>query len=771
LVVAAAACGDHKHTRDDGDPVVTAPPADAAAVAVVRPPDAAVHAVPVDAAIPARVEHPAFDLVANRHAAHRRVLGDLVLDAGDVGFARYTRFGLPTPRWKLGRTVAGARAAIADRYASLEVPLTVDQAASVRRLTASVHGEAGQLLQLVVNGKLASKQATVKLAAGWQTITVPIDDGRVVVGENQLALQTTGGNQDVAVQWLRLGGAHADGAVDPADDPRAAASFDADHDALELASGASLTWYLTIPDGANLVADPLAAGCRIDVQARADDDSFAGGLLSGGDAQRVAGGDGTVVRVDLSAMAGRVVRLVLAGRDCPRARLVHPRITLIGPAATPLAAAAPPRFVVLWVMDALRADRIPLFHPGARARTPNLDELAKTSAVFRQYYVQGNESQVSHSSMWTGLYPAVHGVRDNDLSPGGTWKLDKRFDTIASQLLAAGYYTTGVTGNGFVTEDSGYARGFKRYRDLMREGDNPVILGQVIVDAALAQLDAHRSAPAYLFLGTIDNHSPWIARKPWIDVYSPPPYNGPFQDYGTAEDLGLSATSMGCSKIPPAADIERLRAIYDSAISYDDQQLGRFVDKLKQWGIWDDTMLLVTADHGDELFEDGRCGHGGSLRDSLEWVPLVVHDPSRFPGGTVVEEGAEAVDLLPTILAAIGSAAPAAVQGSALEPVAQGVGKGWSRPSYASMFELAHAMRIGRWKLRVGYGNPPVVNDLVEDPDEQKDVAAAHPIERRMLTDNLGLFLALRKQWTKSTWGVTTDVTAEGAAAMDAAAP
>ncbi len=456
-------------------------------------------------------------------------------------------------------------------------------------------------------------------------------------------------------------------------------------------------------------------------------------------------------------------------RDCPRTRLVHPRITVIGPAAAPLPAAAPPRYVVLWVMDALRADHIPIFTPGARTQVPNLDELAKTSTIFRQYYVQGNESQVSHSSMWTGLYPAVHNVRDNDMSPnGGTWMLDKKFDLIATKLADAGYFTTGVTGNGFVNEDSGYARGFKQYKNLMRDGALGVLIyGQTIVDQALAQLDAHRSGPAYLFLGTIDNHFPWVARKPWIDTYSPAPYNGPFTEYGTADALGLSSVSMGCSKIPPPVDVERLRAIYDSAISYDDAQVGRMVAKLKAWGIWDDTLFIVTADHGDELFEDGRCGHGGSLRESLERVPLLVHDPSRFPAGTIVDEGAEGVDLFPSILSALGSAAPPAVQGDALEPLAQGIGRGWVRPSYASMYEQAHAMRIGRWKIRVGYGNPPVVNDEVDDPDEQKDVTAARPVERRMLTDNLGLFLALRKVWHKSTWGVTTSVSAAGAAALD----
>jgi len=306
---------------------------------------------------------------------------------------------------------------------------------------------------------------------------------------------------------------------------------------------------------------------------------------------------------------------------------------------------------------------------------------------------------------------------------------------------------------------------------MMRETgiENNTIYGQTIVDAALGQLDKHRDGPTYLFMGTIDTHGPWIARKPWINIYSPGPYHGPFQEFGTAKDLGFKPGSMGCSIIPPKEDVERLRAIYDSAVSYHDNQVGRLVAKLKSWGIWDQTMLIITADHGEELFEDQRCGHGGSLRDSLVRVPLLIHDPSRFPAGTIVDEGAEGVDLLPSMLDALGKPLFPAAQGDALEPLAQGVGRGWARPSYASMYEYAHVMRIGRWKARVGRSGVPLLGDMVDDPGETKDATASHPVERRMLTDALGLFMALRAKWHKNTWGVVNAMTAEGAAALDEA--
>ena len=758
--LAVCACGNRKE----------AAPADAtvrARDAVTPAPADAVAQVFDAAPAPGRVEHPVFDLVDNRHGAHRMVAGDLVLDASGVAFARYLRFGVPVRRWKLGQTVDGQRVAIPDKIALLELPLTVEQARTSTQLALRVYASTDMTIELKVNGRKASKDPRVDLAPGWQTIALAIDSGRFVVGENQLVLERrtikakadakgkkTKAADVLGVQWLRLGDPR------PLDDtdPRAAAVFDAAAHAIALDKDATLTWFVALPDGAHLVSD-VSAGCSIEVRARPSADAFAGGALSG-----------AASRVDLTAMGGKVVALSFTARDCARATLTSPRITLQGPAPELLAKAPPPRYIVLWVMDALRADRVPTFTPGARAQTPNFDELAKTSAVFRQYYVQGNESQTSHSSVWTGVYPAVHNVRMAGV--GGVWAIDKDLDVIANTLSTDGnMMTTAVTGNGFVNADGGYARGFKEFRNMMREKGviNGVLYGATIVDAALAQLDRARTDPTYLFLGTIDTHGPWIARKPWIDTYSPGPYHGPFKEFGTAKDLGFKPGSMGCSIIPPPADIERLRAIYDSAISYQDQQLGRFVEQLRTWGIWDETMLIVTADHGEEFFEDRRCGHGGSLRDTLIRVPLLVHDPSRFPGGTIVDEGAEGVDIFPTIADAMGLSAPAQIQGHSLAPLAQGRGRNWASPSYTSMYEYAHAMRIGRWKIRVPKSGVPIVSDMIDDPMEMKELSAERPVERRMLTDNMGLFLALRTQWKKAAWGVVTNVTPDGANALDEA--
>ncbi|MBZ0231621.1 MAG: sulfatase, partial [Deltaproteobacteria bacterium] len=433
-------------------------------------------------------------------------------------------------------------------------------------------------------------------------------------------------------------------------------------------------------------------------------------------------------------------------------------ITVPGGALIAAPSGPPPRYVIVWVMDALRADRVRPFTPGARAEVPNFEKLAATGAVFRQFYVGGNESQTSHATVWTGTYPAVHNVRLAGV--GGNWRIPRELTVLGEMVREAGLAPIGVTGNGFVTEGGGYARGFAEFRNMMREKGvvNGVLYGADVVKAALARLDARKAEPALLFLGTVDTHGPWIARQPWIEQYDgPKPYTGPFQKHGTMKELGIKRGEMGCSKVPPARDIERLRAIYDSAVSYHDERLGDLVAGLQRMGIYEQTMIVITADHGEELFEDGRCGHGGSLRETLVRVPLLVHYPARV-ASAIVEEGAEGVDVMPTILDALGSPIPDALQGESLVPRAAGANRGWPRPSYASQYEYAHAMRVARWKIKVGKRGVPVVIDMVADPDERKDVGKELHAARRLTTDALGLFLATRARWNKRTMGVVTNL-------------
>src|SRR6185503_2958735 len=132
----------------------------------------------------------------------------------------------------------------------------------------------------------------------------------------------------------------------------------------------------------------------------------------------------------------------LAAVGCARARAAVRGGAVVVPGGAPLRASGPaPRHVILWIMDTLRADRIRPIAPGARPEVPALERLAAEGAVFRQAYVQGNESQTSHASIWTSLYPAAHGVRTAGV--GGTYRLAGRFDTVPQVARRAGLRAIG----------------------------------------------------------------------------------------------------------------------------------------------------------------------------------------------------------------------------------------------------------------------------------------------------------------------------------------
>jgi arylsulfatase A-like enzyme len=694
-------------------------------------------------------ERTIWELGPNRHLAHRLAGGELVVDAGAAGFARYARWGVPA-RWTPGGRIDGEPVARAGRRAALELPLTAEQAASARSLRLRVHAARRGELAIGLGGAAAVR---VALVAGWQDVAVDVAPWRA--GDNLVELTA----RPEQALHLRSAQISTRPAAEPASPPPRAA-WDAAAGGFALADGGGLAWYVHLPAGAALVGDVVApAACTVEVLAVDGDGGVARGVLAG-----------TGARVELAGLADRVVRLELGAAGCPAgALLTGARLTVPAAPAPPFPAGPPPRHVIFWVMDTLRADRIPTFQPGARAETPILDRLAERGAVFRQHYVGGNESQTSHASMWTARYPAAHGVR--------TAGNDRRYTIPASlpilgRLISdAGLYPIGVTGNGFVGAGGGYTRGFREYRNLMQEKGvkNGLIYGQTMLDDLLPRLDARLAAGerVFAFLGTIDTHSPLIARKPWIDRYDPGPYRGPFQRSTTAAVLGIIPGKMGCHKVPPPREIERMRAIYDSAISYQDALLGELLAFLEARGIADETMLVITSDHGEELFEEQRCGHGATLRESLTWVPLLVHYPPRI-AARVVDEGSEGVDVLPTILDALDAPAPAGAHGWSLRPLAAGVGAGWLQPSFASQYEYAFAVRLGRWKARVNRAGQTRVYDLQEDPDERRDLAAARPLERRYLADHLGLHLAFRSRWTKATWGVASNMTERGASEMEA---
>jgi arylsulfatase A-like enzyme len=671
-----------------------------------------------------------FDLGDNRLLAHVQRGGGLVLLPGSGGFAKYVHFAKPKLSWKLKQTVDGKRVGLADKYASFEAPLTAAQA-QAGTITLRVKSPSKRALEIKPNG---TNGATVQLEEGWQTVTAQL--ANLVAGENRVQLVSGGKGEGIAVEWIELGA--------PAAVEEAPAFWSAADKALVLPENGGVAYYLAIPEKGRLVGEVRGDGCSVKLRAASDEGTPVEGTF-------VAGAGA----VELGGMVGKVARVELSAVGCKQALFVDGALAVPG-AAPVVKKDKKPKYVVLWIMDSLRADRTHTFNPKARAETPNFEKLSTIGTAFMQNYVQGNESQASHASIWSSTWVGTH-----RFIPGGVKGLDAKFVTIGEMMKQAGFYNSGVSANGYIIKKWGFGDGWDAYRNHIHEGGG--VRGEDVMKFAIESVAKKTDKPFFLYMGTIDTHVSWRAKDPWIGKYDAGPYSGKYVKEASGKDIEAMAAS---GKQPNDRDKQRIQAIYDSNVSYQDDLLGKFYEQLKTWGIADDTLLIVTADHGDEQWEDGRVGHGASLRESLEHTPLLIVYPPLFPPGKLAQ-GTDTIDIVPTIADALGIAVPDTAQGRSLIPLAQGVGRGYPTCSIASMYENAWAMRCGDWKARVAGAGTPMIFNLADDYYEREDLATKKPNERVLLTDALSTFLVYQKTWRKSDYGLANNMTGKAAEELD----
>ncbi|HET7504645.1 MAG TPA: sulfatase, partial [Kofleriaceae bacterium] len=448
------------------------------------------------------------------------------------------------------------------------------------------------------------------------------------------------------------------------------------------------------------------------------------------------------------ALAGKAARLDLEGAGCPVTALTA--ASLVVPGDAPAARRGePPRYVVFIIMDALRADRVRAFNPKARPEAPNFDKLAESSTLFTANYVQGNESQVSHASIWTSAYLAKHkAIQMSDHLPD-------KWVTIDEVAKKGGKFVAGASGNGYIRPARGFGSGWDKFVNHIEKGLG--LKGADIMDQGFSFVAPKKDQPWFLYLGLIDTHVTWRAKQPWLGRYDGG-YKGRFAtEFGDDGPTGFPKDLNDHEK-------DHVRALYDSNVSYQDDLIGQMIEKLKGWGVWDQTMLIITADHGDEFWEDGRIGHGGSVRESLVRVPLLVRYPALFPAGRI-SEGTEGIDIVPTVADALGVPADPEWQGMSLIGLANG-GGGYPLMSVVSQYENAHGGRIGHWKLKIVGTQLPKLYDLARDPGEHNDLWGKPTAEigARLLLDPMWILRNWNVEWKKSQWGNAAAVTSRFAA-------
>ncbi|MHC4505970.1 MAG: sulfatase, partial [Planctomycetota bacterium] len=402
-------------------------------------------------------------------------------------------------------------------------------------------------------------------------------------------------------------------------------------------------------------------------------------------------------------------------------------------------AAPAPRNAILIVLDTLGAAYLSAFE-GAPGLSPRIDRFFGEGFTFRRAYAQYGNTLVSHASLFSGLYPQRHGIH-----PGGSAR--RLTVSMVAELARAGWYTAAFTEGAFVSAGFGFATGFDAYDDGMVG-----IVGQTHGDAAqtFARAGAwleERAADErfFLFVHTYEVHSPYLPRDAASLELAGRLTPGDDRVF-TKGDLNHRSRlyNRGKRTMEPR-DLERLRALYSAEIHYLDGLVGAFLDRIDALRLADDTLVVLTADHGDQFGEHGKVGHGESLHNRVLHVPLGFRGPGVVPGHSDVP--VQLVDVMPTLLALLGLPAPADADGRSLAQEVRG-GEAPPRPAFSEQrsspgecrrLRLDDDCRLDRFAVQterfklVTSDEPPFEHlyDLRDDPLETRDVAAAHPSEAR----------------------------------------
>ncbi|MFH1435477.1 MAG: sulfatase, partial [Pseudomonadota bacterium] len=364
--------------------------------------------------------------------------------------------------------------------------------------------------------------------------------------------------------------------------------------------------------------------------------------------------------------------------------------------------------VILILLDALRADHLGCYGY-ERDTSPHIDSMALESIVFDNAVSQSAWTVPAVASMWTGLLPSRHRM----LYFKNHGKLSKKLPTLAGIMKKNGYETVSYNGAGFVSGKLGLGAGFDIYEsrsDRFRKN----------IDASVEWIKKNQGSRFFLFLHGYDIHRPYDMKD----------YNI-FYDY-----KGEYNVRHFCVKNAPEVktdeDLKYVVSQYDAGIRYVDHLMGEFFELLRSEGLLDNTILIITSDHGDEFYEHGNCDHIKSVYEELIHVPLIIRIPG-FRAVRIQQQVPASTGILPTVLGMVGIEDEAAIERNNL---LQFLTKrsfsipfvvsetGWSFKGRGRKYW--RCVRTGKWK-QVYFKNVRgqesyELYDMVNDPGEKKNV-------------------------------------------------
>ena len=377
--------------------------------------------------------------------------------------------------------------------------------------------------------------------------------------------------------------------------------------------------------------------------------------------------------------------------------------------------------VILITSDTLRADHLGCYGY-ARNTSPRIDALARTSTLFLDCTSAANSTNPSFSSMHSGTFVKTHGVVA--LSTFG-YRLADSLETLAELLADEGYVTVAaVSAHHLAGELSGLGQGFHHYFDVEDPAINkqpaPVTNGKVLPLLRTLYSGKDRTdRPLFLWMHYFDPHSP----------YDPP-------------QEGLDQVLEG--EETPRGDLEELIARYDGEIAFMDRAIGELIDALDEAGIYDQALVMFTADHGENLGEHGEVATHAHLYEQVVRVPLLIRLPGQKEGRTV-SAPVQTVDLHPTVAAFLGRAEEIRdqVEGRDIGPLLSGPIAPGDRLVYSEGSSFKERMvRSGSHKLTYDVRRDAYeLFDLQRDKGELTDLSRQSPAIRDELAEALNSFV------------------------------
>ena len=398
--------------------------------------------------------------------------------------------------------------------------------------------------------------------------------------------------------------------------------------------------------------------------------------------------------------------------------------------------------------------------------------------------------------MLTSLYSVTHGIHElTDTIPAGA-------TTLAETLRGEGYLTASIVANPFPGRNSGLERGVDQlieypYLSRYRKKSDGATDSGAVNQAAFPWLETHRDAPFFLYLHSTDPHAPYRPPVGMEAKFADPSQTKRFnRDYeklrqgeqrhgGGAVFQRASARAKG---VDPERWIAEARNRYDAEIAHNDRSIGALLEKLEQLGILDNTLVVVVSDHGEEFLEHGWTTHGHSLYQEQTHTVLIFRHPKLLPAPLRIDEPAQLIDVIPTILDLLDIPAAGIIQGQSLASLmlAEGMrGQGFERKLAVMSSRLAETnvpaaggipesrtetyMRLdagSKLIYRVGAEKAGIASveyyDRIKDPADRSDQVSEHAEEVARLVDEV-------QEWIAAQAEVRQIAGAGGKSTMDAA--